>query len=289
MRMRALGDTGLSVPAVGMGTWRTFDVGGAAAEANCRAVLDEAYAGGATLFDTSPMYGRAEEVLARAMGGRRNACLVADKVWTSDDHEAAAQITRALNWYGGRVDIYQVHNLVALDTRIATLERLREEGSVRVIGATHYQHSAFPALVRLIESRRVGMVQIPYNAGDRIAEREVLPAAAAHGVGVLAMRPLGEGRLVRMQVSLEQLAPLARFGITTWAQALLAWILADDRVSCVIPATSRPERMRENAMAGSCEKLDDEAREYVASLVSGAQGSGIRDQGLGTAESVPDP
>src|SRR4051812_44185414 len=228
MQMRPLGTTCLAVPAVGMGTWRTFDVSGAAAEANCRAVLDEAYAAGANLFDTSPMYGRAEEVLARAIGERRDDCLVADKVWTSDDREAATQIERALGWYGGRVEIYQVHNLVALDARLTMLERLREEGKVRVIGATHYQPSAFPALVRLIESRRVGMVQIPYNALDRIAEQEVLPAAAAHGVGVLVMRPLGEGRLARLAVTPEQLAPLARFGITTWAQALLAWILADD-------------------------------------------------------------
>jgi aryl-alcohol dehydrogenase-like predicted oxidoreductase len=267
MQMRPLGRTGLTVPAVGMGTWRTFDVGTPAAEANCRAVLDAAYAAGATLFDTSPMYGESEEVLARAMGDRRRQAIVADKVWTSDDHEAAAQIRRALRWYGGRVEIYQVHNLVALDTRIATLERLREDGSVLVIGATHYQHSAFPALIRLMKARRVGMVQVPYNALDRIAERELLPAAAEHGVGVMVMRPLGEGRLARLPVTAAQLAPLAPFGITTWAQALLAWILADDRVSCVIPATSKPERMRENALAGSAAKLDDAARAYVGEIV----------------------
>ena len=267
---RPLGATGLTVPAVGMGTWRTFDVRGAAAEANCRAVLDAAYAAGATLFDSSPMYGEAEAVLSRAMGARRDEALVADKVWTPDDREADAQVRRALAWYGGRVDIYQVHNLVALERRLATLERLRDEGKVRVVGATHYQHSALPELVQLIRSGRVGMVQVPYNVADRAVEQAVLPAAADHGVGVLVMRPLGEGRLARLRVSDDDLAPLRSHGIATWAQALLAWILADERVSCVIPATSRPERMRENALAASVPRLDDELREYVGRIAGRA-------------------
>lgn len=266
MRSRPLGRTGLHVPAVGMGTWRTFDVQGAAAEAGCRAVLDAAYDAGATLFDTSPMYGAAEAVLARAIGSRRNEALVADKIWTADDREADAQVARALSWYGGRVDIYQVHNLVKAESRLRTLERLRGEGAVRVIGATHYQHSAFPELVRLIRAGRVGMVQVPYNAADRVAAREILPAAAEHGVGVLVMRPLGEGRLARMPVSERAMEPLRAAGIATWAQALLAWILADDRVSSVIPATSDPQRVRENAAAADV-ALDDELREYVGRMV----------------------
>jgi aryl-alcohol dehydrogenase-like predicted oxidoreductase len=246
MQRRPLGATGVDVPAVGMGTWRTFDVRGAAAEANCRRVVDAALESGATLFDTSPMYGASEEVLARALGPRREEALVADKVWTDDDDEADAQIARALALYGGCVDIYQVHNLVAVERRLRTLDRLREEGAVRVVGATHYQHSAFPALLRLMQARAVEMVQVPYNAADRGAERAILPAAAELGIGVLVMRPLGEGRLTRRPVSAAQLAPLRGYGVTTWAQALLKWILSDPRVSCVIPATSRPERMREN-------------------------------------------
>jgi aryl-alcohol dehydrogenase-like predicted oxidoreductase len=269
MEQRPLGSSGLAVPAVGMGTWRTFDVHGAAAEENCRQVVDAAFATGATLFDSSPMYGAAEEVLSRTLGDRRDAAIIADKVWTADDGEADAQIARALAWYGGRVDIYQVHNLVAIERRLRTLDRLRARGAVSVVGATHYQHAAFPELVRLIRSGAVGMVQVPLNAADRIAERELLPAAAEHGVGVLVMRPLGEGRLARRAVTDAQLAPLRHFGITTWAQALLKWILSDPRVSCVIPATSRPERMRENALAGDLPWLDADARAYVEQLAAG--------------------
>jgi aryl-alcohol dehydrogenase-like predicted oxidoreductase len=264
MERRPLGATGVEVPVVGMGTWRTFDVRGREAEARCRAVLDEAYTAGATLFDTSPMYGAAERVLSEAMGGRRDDALVADKLWTADDAEAKRQATNALRWYGGRVDIYQVHNLLRLDDRLAQLQRMRDEGTVRVIGATHYQHAAFPALLALVKSRAVDQIQIPYNASDRLAERELLPAAADHGVGVIVMRPLGEGRLVRHAPPDEALAPLAPYGIRTWAQALLKFILSDGRVSCVIPATSRPERMAENADGGSPPWFGVEEREYVS-------------------------
>jgi aryl-alcohol dehydrogenase-like predicted oxidoreductase len=269
MERRALGSTGLDVPVVGMGTWRTFDVRGRDAEARCRAVLDAAYASGATLFDTSPMYRAAERVLADAMGARRADALVADKLWTPDDAEAKRQVANALRWYGGRVDIYQVHNLVRLDERLAQLRRMREQGTVRVVGATHYQHAAFPALLSLVTSRAVDQIQIPYNARDRLAERELLPAAADHGVGVIVMRPLGEGALARHAPSAEALAPLAPYGVRTWAQALLKFILSDPRVSCVIPATSRPERMAENAIAGSPPWFEEEVRGYVAGLVSG--------------------
>jgi aryl-alcohol dehydrogenase-like predicted oxidoreductase len=268
MQCRPLGTTGLDVPAVGMGTWRTFDVRGAAAEAGCRAVLDAAFAAGANLFDTSPMYGAAEEVLSRTLGARREQALVADKVWTADDDEADAQIARALAWYGGTVDIYQVHNLVAVDRRLRTLGRLREEGAVRVIGATHYQHAAYPELLALMRARKVEMVQIPLNAGDRMAEQAILPAAADLGIGVMVMRPLGAGKLAQKSVSDAQLAPLRDYGVTTWAQALLKWILSDPRVSCVIPATSKPARMTENAAAGEPPWLDEEMRRYVERLAA---------------------
>ncbi len=268
MERRPLGTTGLDVPVVGMGTWRTFDVRGAAAEEGCRRVVEAALEEGTTLFDTSPMYGAAEEVLARALGERREQALVADKIWTDDDDAADAQVARALALYGGRVDIYQVHNLVAADRRLRTLVRLRGEGAVGVVGVTHYQHHAYPDLVRLMREGAVEMIQVPLNAADREVEREVLPVAAECGVGVLVMRPLGAGALARRAPGEAQLAPLRRLGVTTWAQALLKWILSDPRVTCVIPATSSPERMRENAAAGEPPWLDADLRAYVERLAT---------------------
>src|SRR6184192_2362372 len=138
MERRTLGNAGLDVPVVGVGTWKTFDVRGEQAEAAARGRVNEAFDAGADLFDSSPMYGRAEAVLGRALEGRRDQALVATKVWASGDREAEEQIERSLQFFGGRVDLYQVHNLVAWPKRLDMLERLKDDGRVRAVGATHW-------------------------------------------------------------------------------------------------------------------------------------------------------
>jgi len=251
-----------------MGTWRTFDVSSPTAEEGCRAVASAALETGARLFDTSPMYGRAEAVLARGLEGRRDEALVATKVWTPSAPEGRQQVARALEWYGGRVDIYQVHNLVSWREHLPYLEELRERGTVRVVGATHYSHGALPELLRVMATGRIAQIQIPYNVADRVVESEVLPAAAQLGLGVIVMQPLGVGTLVQRSPAPEALEPLRRFGIRTWAQALLKWILSDTRVHCAIPATSSVEHARENALAGDPPWFDEDARAYVTGLVA---------------------
>jgi len=144
---------------------------------------------------------------------------------------------------------------------------LRARGQVGVVGATHYSHGALGELLRVMETGRVAQVQVPYNAADREVEREILPAAAERGIGVIVMRPFGEGALVKRSPPPEALRPLARFGIRTWPQALLKWILSDPRVHCAIPATRHPGRVAENAAAGDPPWLDDGARRLVEELV----------------------
>lgn len=267
MEQRQLGNSGLDVPVVGMGTWRTFDVHGTALEAERKQIVDAAIDSGATLFDTSPMYGESEDVLAGAIAGRRDAVLVADKVWTPDAAEGRHQMARALGWFGGRVDIYQIHNLVAWQTHLPALERMRDDGHVRVVGATHYQHAAFDDLLALMRTGRIAQIQVPYNLADRAVEKIILPAALDLGVGVIVMRPFGEGALFQRRPLDSQLQPLHHFGVRTWAQVLLKWILSDPRVHCVIPATSDPARMRENAEAGAPPWFDADARNYVSRLI----------------------
>lgn len=269
MEQRAFGRSGLTVPAVGMGTWQTLDVRGPADEAVRREVLRAAIGAGTTLFDTSPMYGEAERVLGWALEDVRDRVLVADKVWTPSAREGRAQVGRALEWYGGRVDIYQLHNLVAWREHLPMLEDLRARGAVSAVGATHYAHPALGELMEVMRTGRIQMIQIPYNAADRVVERQVLPLAEELGLGVLVMLPLGSGSLTRRPPSARELEPLAAFGVTTWAQALLKWILSDPRVHCVIPATRRPERAAENAAAGDPPWFDAETREYVARLAAG--------------------
>ena len=268
MEMRALGRSGLSVPVVGMGTWSTFDVKGRDAEANARRVVDRALDGGANFFDSSPMYGEAERVLGLALDGRREATMVATKVWTSSTAEGRRQIQRSLDFFGGRVELFQIHNLVNWKDHLATLERLKDEGAIAAIGATHYQASAFPELRRVMETGRITAIQIPYNPIERDVEREILPLAADLDLGVVVMRPLGQGALVRTSPSPEDLAPLAPFGVRTWPQALLKWILSDARCHVAIPATSKAERMTENAAAGAPPWLGPDERAYVARLAA---------------------
>ena len=214
------------------------------------------------------MYGEAEQVLGRTLEGRRDGALIATKVWAADDAEAEQQIDAALGYFGGRVDVYQVHNLLAAPRRIAQLERRQARGAVRVIGATHYNPLAFPELRRVMEDGRVGAIQVPYNAKERAVEAEILPAAADLGVGVIIMRPLGQGSLVRRRIPGEALAPLRPFGVTSWSQALLKWILSDPRCHVAIPATSSPAHMRSNAAAGRAPWFGPDERAYVVRLAA---------------------
>jgi aryl-alcohol dehydrogenase-like predicted oxidoreductase len=265
---RPLGRTGIAVPVVGMGTWRTFDVRSGGDEEGARGVVEAAFEAGTRLVDTSPMYGAAEGVLGRALAGlgRRDEAIVATKVWTDDDAEAERQIAFALDAFGGRVDLYQVHNLVAWERRLDRLERLQADGSVGVIGATHYAASAFAELARAMRSGRVGAVQVPVNPRQREAEREILPLAAELGIGVIAMRPFGEGGLLRRAPSAEALEPLRSFCVATWPQALLKWTLSDPRVTAAIPATFVAEHATSNAAAGEPPWFGPEERRLVAEL-----------------------
>lgn len=247
-----------------MGTWRTLDVSGPEEEPR-HAVVREALDAGCTVMDSSPMYGHAERVLADGLGDRRGEAFVATKVWTPDPQEGRRQMNRALGWFG-RVECYQLHNLVAWRDHLPVLEALRGDGRVDVIGATHYSPAAFGELAAVMRSGRIGMVQVPYNPRERDVEREILPLATELGLGVLVMRPLGGGPLAGRTPTAAELEPLSEFGVTTWAQALLKWALSDPRITAVIPATSQPGRMTQNTAAGSAPWFGREERALVARL-----------------------
>src|SRR3954449_312554 len=266
MEERPLGDGGPSLPVVGMGTWRTFDVRGDDAVAAARRVVDAALAAGARVFDSSPMYGAAEEVLGEALEGRRDEAFVATKLWSQPPAEGRHQAERALRFFGGCIDLLQVHNLAAWDGQLANIEELREAGVVRFAGATHYSPSAFGELAKVMRTCRLQAIQVPYNPHEREVEREILPLAEELGIGVLVMRPLGGGSLVGRAPDPRELEPLREYGVETWSQALLKWALSDPRCSVAIPATSRPERMTENAAAGEPPWLGAEDRALVERL-----------------------
>jgi aryl-alcohol dehydrogenase-like predicted oxidoreductase len=256
MDRRPVGRTSIEVPAVGMGTWRTFDT-----REERRPLVEAAMSAGIDLFDSSPMYGRSEAVLARALEGIRERVVVATKIWTADADEGRQQADRALERFG-HVDIYQVHNLVNVPAQLGLLERLKHDGKVRAVGATHYQESAFGDLAGLMRSRRLDMVQIPYNPLRRAAERELLPLAESMGLGVLVMSPLQHGILDRHPSPDE----LDELGVKTWAQAVLKWVASDPRVSTVLTATQQANHVRENAGAGEPPFFTPEQRALVVGI-----------------------
>jgi diketogulonate reductase-like aldo/keto reductase len=252
-------------PVVGLGTWNTFDGDAALA----REVVGAAVAAGCRVVDSSPMYGGAEASLAAALDGRRDAADVATKIWADSVEEGRAQFAAQLGWYG-RVEVEQVHNLVAWKSQLPWLEEEREAGRIGRLGVTHYSPAAFGELARAMRTRRFQTVQLPYNPAERECERELLPLAAELGLAVIAMRPLGSrsGRLLGRAPAARELEPLRDFGVETWAQALLKWALSDERVDVVIPATRRPERARENAAAGRPPWLGPEERRLVERLAA---------------------
>jgi diketogulonate reductase-like aldo/keto reductase len=245
-------------PVVGLGTWNTIGADTSLAQA----VVDTALDSGCRLVDSSPMYGGAEASLATVLAGRRNEAAIATKIWTGSVEEGREQYRQQCEWFG-RVEIEQVHNLVAWEQHVRWLEPERVEGRIDRLGVTHYSPSAFQELARALRSGRFDTVQVPLNPRERECEREILPLAAELGVAVIVMRPLGEGTLVRRSVPQEALAQL---GVESWSEALLKWALSDERVDAVIPATRNPEHMRENAAAGDPPWFDAEQRRLVETL-----------------------
>jgi diketogulonate reductase-like aldo/keto reductase len=237
-----------------MGTWQTFDT-----TEDRTPIVAEALSAGINLFDSSPMYGRAEDALARALTDRRSQAIIATKIWTSSPSEGREHATHVLRLFG-RVEIYQVHNLVNWPAQLRLLEQLKGEGKVDAIGATHYDPSGFDDLCDLMATGRLDMIQVPYNPRRREAERRVLPLAAELGLGVLTHSPLRYGVLDRPAGS----DAIKAFGVQTWVQAILKWIASDPRVSCVLTATKTPGRPTENAQAGDPPWFDADQRERLA-------------------------
>jgi diketogulonate reductase-like aldo/keto reductase len=258
---RALGRTGIELPVVGLGTWRVFDLP-ADRQSVADAVVGAAFDAGARVVDSSPMYGRAEAVLASALGERRRDAFVATKVWTSSVADGRRHFTQQLGWYAGRVDLLQVHNLLAWREHLDWMERERGVGNVRWLGATTFQPSTFDVLERVMRSGRIHAIQIPLNPREREAETRILPLAADLGLGVIVMRPFGEGGLLRRPFPDELVAA----GLTGWPEALLRWTLGDPRVTVAIPATSNADHAAGNIAVASRPQLDADLRERIGRL-----------------------
>jgi diketogulonate reductase-like aldo/keto reductase len=272
MLQRPIPSSGEAIPAIGLGTWRTFDVGGSPAErAPLEEVLQRFVALGGQVVDSSPMYGAAESVLgdlgaALAVTDR---LFLATKVWTSGREAGIAQMEQSFQRLRvRRLDLMQVHNLLDWRTHLRALRAWKQAGRIRYLGVTHYTASAYDELERVLRSEPLDFVQVNYSLGEREAERRILPLARERGIAVLVNRPFSEGGLFRRVRGQALPAWAAEVGCTSWAQIFLKWILAHPAVTCVIPATSRPQHVLDNMTAGTGALPDAATRDRMAALVA---------------------
>ena len=269
--LRAIPSSKETVPVIGLGTWQTFDVGAGAARAPLRQVLQRFVELGGRIVDSSPMYGRAESVVGELAAelGLRDKLFIATKVWTSGRDAGSAQMNESVRRLRTpRLDLMQVHNLVDSRTHLRTLAEWKRAGRVRYVGVTHYTASAYGELEQVLQSEPLDFVQLNYSVVEREAERRLLPLAADRGLAVLVNRPFAEGALFR-RVRGQTLPPwAAEAGCRSWAQLFLKWIVAHPAVTCVIPATSRPEHLEDNMQAGAGPMPDTALRDRIAALVT---------------------
>ncbi|MBK7169329.1 MAG: aldo/keto reductase [Gammaproteobacteria bacterium] len=268
MLTRRIPSSGELLPVIGLGTSDVFDVGAdEAARAPLAQVLKILLEAGGSLLDTSPMYGRAEGVsgeLVEAAGARARMFL-ATKVWTTGKAEGLRQIEDSMRLLKtGVLDLVQVHNLVDLATQLANVRALKEAGRVRYIGITHYTVAAHAELERVIGREALDFVQFNYSIVTRDAEQRLLPLAAERKVAVLVNRPYEDGALFARVRGKPLPEWAAEFGCTSWGQFFLKFIVSHPAVSCVIPATSNPRHMLDNAAAGHGRLPEQPMREKMA-------------------------
>jgi diketogulonate reductase-like aldo/keto reductase len=260
MLTRAIPSSGEKIPVIGLGSWQVFDVGPGAAERQpLEGVLSRFVALGGRVVDSSPMYGRAEQVIGEiaAKLSLRDSLFLATKVWTTGKDEGIASMERSLaRFQTKKIDLMQVHNLVDARTHLATLRGWKEQGRVRYLGITHYHSGGYPEVAKLLRTEKIDFLQINYSLGEREAEQEILPLARDRGVAVLINRPFGGGDLFSRvrQKPLPNWA--AEFDCHSWAQFLLKWIIAHPAVTCAIPATGKVQHLEDN-MPGGFGKLPD--------------------------------
>ncbi len=270
MIQRRIPRTGESLPAVGLGTWQTFDAANAAAAAPLRDVLREFARLGGTVVDSSPMYGRSETVVGdlTAELGLQNQFFIATKVWTTGAEAGIRQMEESFKRLRvARIDLMQVHNLVDWRTHLRTLRAWKAHGRIRYIGVTHYTESAYGDLERVLKSEELDFVQLNYSITERAAERRLLPLAVDRRLAVLANRPLAQGALFAKVRGKPLPAWASEIAVESWAQFFVKFTLGHPAVTCAIPATSRADHLRDNMAAGHAPLPDAETRERMARFI----------------------
>jgi diketogulonate reductase-like aldo/keto reductase len=272
MLMRAIPSSGEKLPVIGLGTWQAFDVD--LTSDNRRQlgdVLSLFVKLGGRVIDTSPMYGRAEDVIGELTTelGIRDKLFLATKVWTRGKENGIKSMERSMALLRAKqVDLMQVHNLVDVQTQMTTLREWKAQGRIRYLGITHYEAGAFAEVEKIMRREKLDFVQINYSLMEREAEERVLPLAQERDIAVIVNRPFGGGDLFSRTRSKPLPDWAAEFDCRSWAQFFLKWIVSNSAVTCAIPATDKPRHLEDNMGGGIGRLPDTKTRQRMVELVS---------------------
>ena len=259
------------IPAVGLGTWITFNVGDdPVLRDECADVMAAFFEAGGRMIDSSPMYGSSQPVIGHGLRklGRPAALFSAEKVWASKEADGPRQIEQSRRFWGvPRFDLVQVHNLLAWERHLQTLSEMKASGSVRYVGITTSEGRRHDLFERIMRNQQLDFVQLSYNVVDREAERRLLPLAAERGIAVIVNRPFRQGALTRRLEGKPLPEWAAELGMSSWAQVILKFILSHPAVTVAIPATTRVDHVRENVAAAGGPMPDPAMRERMAAHV----------------------
>lgn len=272
MLTRTIPSSGEKLPVIGLGTWQAFDVDLTSdSRRQLGDVLSLFVKLGGRVIDTSPMYGRAEEVIGdlTAALGIRDKVFLATKVWTRGKENGIKSMERSMTLLRAKkIDLMQVHNLVDVQTQLATLREWKSQGRIRYLGITHYEAGAFDDVEKIMRSEKLDFVQINYSIMEREAEDRLLPLAQERGIAVIVNRPFGGGDLFSRTRSKPLPEWAAEFDCRSWAQFFLKWIVANSAVTCAIPATNKPRHLEDNMMGGTGQLPDAKMRQRMVELLS---------------------
>jgi diketogulonate reductase-like aldo/keto reductase len=260
--------SGEMIPVIGLGTWRTFDAGKSKEKRTpLLEVLKTLVKKGASVIDSSPMYGSSETVVGDLLQelNIRNKLFLATKVWTSGKEDGIHQMNQSFQkMKTSTMDLMQVHNLLDVHTHLKTLRSWKDEGKIKYFGITHYMPGVYPEMIRLIKTEKPDFVQFCYNIATRDAEKELLPLAKEKGIAVLINRPFEEGNLFNVVEGHPLPLWAKEYDINSWAQFFLKFIISHPAVTCAIPGTSKALHLEDNLGAATGKLPDEKTRNKMA-------------------------
>jgi diketogulonate reductase-like aldo/keto reductase len=267
---RRIPRTGEVLPAIGLGTFMTFDIVSGEKRDHLREVVHRFWQAGGRVFDTSPLYGNSEVNLGDFASslGINDQVFVTNKIWSTGEHladdshaERSLKLSMERLWRN-RIDVMQCHSLVNVDVIVPLMQAWKKEGRVRYVGISHHEPAYFGILTDWVEQGNLDFVQVRYSIHTRLADQRLLPAAADQGVAVLVNMPLEKARLHQLVAGRPLPAFARELGIETWSQFFLKWVISHPAVTCAIPATSNPDHLTENvgAMRGPLPDREMRAR-----------------------------